>query len=182
MPWRWSNRCEKRSRVIADRHYNRQSIGAANFVPRGRCLVLYAGNAKGEAFWVTSWPFSEYVRHAWAGAWMCSAFRNEGFGVASDMIRHAVAATREVFGEPPPLGMVTFVDRSKVKPTRVRGRDVWGWCYRRAGFVECGETAGGLLALQMPPDAMPAPRRPLTELEACSVTEPPKRPDASVRP
>jgi hypothetical protein len=53
--------------------------------------------------------------------------------------------------------MITFVDRNKVRPTRVRGRDVWGWTYRKAGFVDAGETKGGLLALQLLPAAMPAP-------------------------
>lgn len=166
MMWQWSHRCEKRSRLIADRHYNRQSVGAKNFVPPGRCLVLYAASKTGEAVWVTSWPFAEYVKHAWAGAWVCSAFRNEGCGQASEMIVQALAATREVFGDPPALGMITFLDRTKVRPTRVRGRDVWGWTWRKAGFVEVGETQGGLLALQLPPEGMPAPRRPLTELES----------------
>lgn len=99
--WRWSHRADDRARRIADRHYNRQKVGAPQFVPPGRCLVLYAGQPGAEAVWVTSWPFAEYVRHAWPGAWMCSAFRNEGAGIASDMIRQAVAATRAVFGEPP---------------------------------------------------------------------------------
>lgn len=119
--------------------------------------MLYTETDTGKAFWVTSWPFAEYVRHAWAGAWVCSAFRNEGAGVASELIVEALAATRSFFGDPPPLGMITFVDRRKVKPTRVRGEDVYGWTYRRAGFVEAGETKGGLLALQILPGAMPAP-------------------------
>ena len=166
MLWRYSNRFEARSRALADRHYNRQKIGSPQFVPPGRCAVFYAQTMGGEAFWVTSWPFAEYVKHAWAGAWVCSAFRNEGAAKASDLITEAVAATRSLMGEPPPLGMITFVDRSKVRPTRVRGRDVWGWTYRVAGFVEAGETKGGLLALQLAPEKMPLAERPLTELEA----------------
>jgi hypothetical protein len=51
--------------------------------------------------------------------------------------------------------MITFVDRKKVKPTIVRGKKVWGWTYRKAGFVEVGETKGGLLALQLLPHAWP---------------------------
>jgi len=164
--WRWSHRADPRARVLADRHYSRQKIGAPQFVPPGRCLVLYAGSPGAAAYWVTSWPFAEYVKHAWPGAWMCSAFRNEGAGQASVMIREAVSATRAVFKEPPALGMVTFIDRAKVRPTKVRGADVWGWTYRLAGFLECGETAGGLLALQLLPGAMPPARFPLTELEA----------------
>src|SRR6185369_1554014 len=106
-------------------------------------------------FWVTSFPKAERVKHAWAGAWMCSAFRSEGAGIASELIRQAVAATRAFYGEPPALGMVTFIDRDEVKPTMVRGVKVWGWTYRKAGFVEVGETQGGLLALQLLPEAMP---------------------------
>lgn len=164
--WRFSHRADTRSRLIADRHYNRQKIGTPQFVPPGRCAVFYACTPTGEAFWVTSWPFAEYVKHAWGGAWVCSAFRNEGAGRASDMIRQAVAATHSLMGEPPSLGMITFVDRKKVRPTRVHGRDVWGWTYRKAGFEEVGETKGGLLALQLLPQAMPAAAAPLTELEA----------------
>jgi hypothetical protein len=154
-PWHFSHRCDPGARRLADRHYNRQSIGAANFVPPGSCVVFLTGC--GRAFWVTSAPYAEYVRHAWAGAWMCSAFRSEGAGIASELIRYAVAATRAYYGNPPPLGIVTFVDRTKVKPTIVRGEPVWGWTYRKAGFVECGETQGGLLALQLLPNAMPPP-------------------------
>lgn len=166
--WRYSHRADERSRLLTDRHYNRQKVGAPQFVPPGRCCVLFAETATGRAFWVTSWPFAEWVKHAWAGAWVCSAFRNEGAGRASDLIRQAVAATRATLGEPPALGMVTFVDRSQVRPTRVRGQDVWGWTYRRAGFEEVGETQGGLLALRLRPEAMPAPCRPLLELEAAA--------------
>ncbi len=156
MIWELSHRASDLSRELADRHYNRQKPGATGFVPPGRCLVLRAETATGKAFWVTSWPFAEYTKHEWAGAWICSAFRNEGAGTASDLIRDAVAATKTFFGNPPPLGMVTFVDRAKVKPTRVRGKDVWGWTYLQAGFRECGETkVNKLLALQLLPQDMP---------------------------
>ncbi len=95
---------------------------------------------------------------------MCSAFRNEGAALSSTLITQAVAATREFFrGSPPELGMVTFVDRAKVRRKRDAGR-----CYLRAGFRVCGETAGGLLALQLLPSEMPAPQRALTELEAAA--------------
>lgn len=155
--WQLSHRADYRARLVADRHYNRQKVGTPQFVPPGRCFVLYANEAGREALWVTSWPFAEYVKHAWAGAWVCSAFRNEGVGRASDLIVSALAHSRAHFGDPPPLGMITFVDRSKVRPTVVRGREVWGWTYLKAGFREVGETKGGLLALQILPDDFPAP-------------------------
>ena len=159
MNWSLSFRADPAAAAVADRHYNRQKVGSPQFVPPGRCLVL---TAPGPCLWVTSWPFGEYVRHRWPGAWVCSAFRREGGPMhASDLIREAVAATRWRWPDVPALGMVTFIDRDKVRPTKVRGRDVWGWTYLRAGFEQDGETAGGLLALRLSPDRMPAASPPV---------------------
>jgi len=149
-----SHRADPFARDIADRHYNRQKPGTPQFVPPGRCLVLKAQTPTGAAFWVTSWPFAEWVKHAWPGAWICSAFRNEGAGQASGLIRDAVAATRFQW-EPPALGMITFLDRSKVRPTMVRGVEMFGRTWTLAGFRHIGETAGGLMALQLLPADMP---------------------------
>lgn len=170
MQWRRSHRACPAAKKLADRHYNRQKPNAPQFVPPGRCLVLLTECER--AFWVTSWPFAEFVRHAWAGAWVCSAFRNEGAGLASELIGQAVAATRAEFGDPPPLGMVSFVDRRKAQPTMVRGVATWGYSWKRAGWREIGETAGGLLAMGLAPDdmppAQPAPLR-LTPIEALAM-------------
>lgn len=153
MLWRISDRADPRALPIADRHYNRQSPGSPQFVPPGRCVVMLAD----QALWVTSWPFAEYVKHAWAGAWVNSCFRREGGEVvASEMIRQAVAGTRFIWPEIPELGMITFIDRDKVRRKRDYGR-----CYLRAGFKVCGETKGGLLALQLLPQDMPDAVAPL---------------------
>ncbi len=154
MNWYLSHRADARALPIADRHYNRQKIGSPQFVPPGRCLVLLT--EKADALWVTSFPFAEYVKHEWAGAWMCSCFRNEGQELSSALIREAVSATVWFYGEPPLLGMVTFID-----PTKVRKKRDWGRCYRKAGFVDCGMTKGGLVALQLFPDDMPDPVAPI---------------------
>lgn len=149
--WCVSWRGDPRARELADRHYNRQSVGAAQFVPPGRCLVLLTPGA--EALWVTSWPVAEYVQHEWAGAWINSCFRREGGQLlASDLIREAVAATLARWPEPPELGMISFVDPRKVRRKRDPGR-----CYLRAGFKLVGKTKGGLLAFQMLPTDMPDP-------------------------
>ena len=58
--WRLSYRNDPEGRQIADRHYNRQKVGAPGFVPPGRCLVLLADTP---ALWVTSWPLADYVQH-----------------------------------------------------------------------------------------------------------------------
>jgi hypothetical protein len=40
MRWQLSWRADPVARQLADRHYNRQAVGAAQFVPPGRCLVV----------------------------------------------------------------------------------------------------------------------------------------------
>lgn len=170
MDWYRSHRADRRALPLADRHYNRQKVGSPQFVPPGRCLVLLT--ARADALWVTSWPLAEYVKHAWAGAWVCSCFRNESEALSSGLITQAVAATRWKWADTPTLGMVTFVD-----PTKVRKKRDWGRCYRKAGFrvaacpthperqagcAACsGRTEAGLVALQLLPAAMPDPHPPL---------------------
>ena len=154
MRWELSHRADPCSVKIADRHYNRQKIGTPQFVPPGRCLVLRS--VCGRALWTSSWPFPEFVRHAWRGAWVNSLFRNEGAGLSSELIREAVAATRFRWPDVPPLGMVTFVDATQVRHKRDPGR-----CYIRAGFTRVGYTQGGLVALQLLPDAMPDASAPI---------------------
>jgi hypothetical protein len=87
---------------------------------------------------------------------MCTAYRRESHPAQSSvLIREAIAATRWYYGDPPPLGMVTFVDAGKVRRKRDPGR-----CFIRAGFKKVGKTKGGLLAFQMLPAEMPEPEAP----------------------
>jgi hypothetical protein len=155
MRWYLSHRADPMALPIADRHYNRQKPGTPQFVPPGRCTVLLTRDAN--ALWVTSWPYAQYTKHAWAGAWVCSCFRNESQHLSSELINEAVAATRSVWPEIPELGMITFVDPRKVKRKRDFGR-----CYRKAGWKECGMTKGGLVALQLLPENMP-PAKPAND-------------------
>ena len=146
--WDISWRTDPEARVLADRHYSRQKPGSPGFVPPGRCLVLKAKDKK--AYWVTSYPFAEYVKHQWAGAFTCSAFRNEGDVLSSLLVKDAVAITRWKWPEIPDFGMITFVHPRKVRKKRDMGR-----CFRKAGFVHVGETKGGLIALQLLPESFP---------------------------
>jgi hypothetical protein len=152
--WQMSHRADPAACLLADRHYSRQSVGYTNMMPPGRCIVFVTPG--GDAVWGTAWPFAKYVKHAWAGAWMCTIFRNESRHLSSELIREAVAATRWLWPDPPELGMVTFVDGSKVRRKRDPGR-----CFLRAGFAPVGKTKGGLYAFQMLPDVMPAAEAPL---------------------
>lgn len=161
-PWILCNRADAAARTVAERHYTRQKIGARQFVPPGRCVVLRARRA----YWVTSWPFAEYVKHAWGGAFVCSAFRREvrRGHQASTLIRLAIAHTRHVVGGLPlitskkhgPVSFVTFVDTTQTKPKVHPGA-----CFRHAGFEHDGETEGGLVALVLPWAAMPDPAPPI---------------------
>lgn len=155
MIWTLSNRFSTRALPLADRHYNRQKPGSPQFVPPGRCVVLVS--TCGRAVWTSSFPLAEFTKHEWAGAWINSLFRNEGAGLSSELILAAIAATRAIWGDAPELGMVTFVDAEKVRHKRDPGR-----CYRRAGFVEVGETkVNKLLAFQLLPARMPPAENPI---------------------
>jgi hypothetical protein len=152
--WQMSHRFDKAALPMADRHYNRQKPGTPQFVPPGRCIVLIADGA----LWVSSWPYAEFTKHEWSGAWINSCFRREtNPTLASVLIREAVAITRHIWGEPPSLGMVTFIDATKIRHKRDPGR-----CYLKAGFKRCGETkVNRLLAFQLTPDQMPDAVEPL---------------------
>jgi len=109
-----------------------------------------------KAVWVTSWPFAEYVRHAWAGAWVNSFFRNEGAGLSSELITQAISATR-AFWEPPELGIVSFIDEKKIRHKRDPGR-----CYKKAGWTRLKEkTKAGHVVFQLLPKDMPKSELPL---------------------
>lgn len=155
MIWRPSHRFDTPARELADRHYNRQKIGSPQFMPPGRCTVLLAENRK--AVFGLSFPYAQYVKHAWAGAWVNSIFRNEQAGpLASKMIRDALAIAQTKW-EVPEKGCVTFVDPTKVRGTMHRGERIFGFCYMIAGFRHVGFTKKGLWAWQMLPHEMPAP-------------------------
>ena len=157
MRWKLSWRADPRALPLADAHYNRQKVGSPQFVPPGRCLVLLTPCER--AYWVTSWPIAEYVKHAWAGAWVCSAFRNEGAGLSSELITEAVQATLwKWHAAPEPHGFVTFVDGTKVKHKRDPGR-----CFKKAGWTLLKERTKeeGLFVYQLKPCDMPPPAAPI---------------------
>lgn len=181
-PWFLSDRADPAARFLADRHYNRQKVGSKQFVPPGPCLVLLTEHA--DAFWVTSYPFAEYVKHRWAGAWVCSAFRNErGSGTAlipdlvgrppsSELVTSAIAATAARWTLPPavPSWIVlrrlpdrTLIERADIAMVtfidraEVRRKRDPGRCFLKAGFEDAGDTRGGLRALVLRTERVPTP-------------------------
>lgn len=161
--WTLSHRFDPAALPLADRHYSRKKVGSPQFVPPGRCLVLLSKNR--QALWVTSWPFAEYCKNLWPGAWLNALFRNEGAGLASDLIRQAVAATRARW-QPPDNGIVTLANPAKLPGVLVRGERVYGYCYLKAGWKHIGFTQGGLWIWQQLPEEMPPAVAPLgTQME-----------------
>lgn len=164
MIWKSSHRADKNALPLADRHYNRQKIGSPQFVPPGRCMVLLTPDRG--ALWVTSFPFAQFVKHAWAGAWVNSLFRRESGALASDLIKDAVAATVHTWPEPPSvlypycnyqICMVTFID-----PKHVHHKRDFGRCYVKAGFKRCkGKTKAGLVVVHLATRNIPIGRAPL---------------------
>jgi len=145
-PWRLSWRADPTLAKMADRHYPRVHVGADQFVPPGRCVVLKTFD--GSAGWVTSWP--EVRRDQWAGTWINTLFRNEGTLLSSELITLAVAHTRHIWPDVPEHGMITFVDADAI------ASDLPGYCYRRAKFRHVGETLiYRRLILQLHPARMP---------------------------
>lgn len=127
-PWICVPKGDRSCRLLADHHYSRQKIGSPQFTRPGRNLVLRS--ALGDAVWVT-WSG---IRDDGLQAWECTIFRNEAPDryLSSDMIRSAVQATYAEWGEPPPDGIITYVDSSKVRSSNP------GFCFLMAGFKRIG--------------------------------------------
>jgi hypothetical protein len=122
--WTMRNRFDRAAASLADRHYCRRhqspQVGGV-----GHVLVLTTPCER--ALWVTKWPRKG---KPWDGldCYRCSYFRNEGAGLASDLIRAAMLLTVERWGTPPPDGWVTWIDRTKIASANP------GYCFKQAGW------------------------------------------------
>lgn len=118
---------------MADRHYNRQSVGSTEFVGPGRKIVLIVPSETGTAtaLWVAS---HQAFRLDNFDCWTNNYFRNESKHKASTLIRQAVAATVAIWHQIPPDGLHSFVDPRKVAGVKRRGKLIHGFCFDRAGF------------------------------------------------
>lgn len=149
-PWEWSpvhpwvrvKRDDVRARLLADRHYSRQTIGAKGFVPPGRVLVLVTPDA------LAAWAVCENLDGGGTMRWRVTLFRNEGHVVSSELVRAATITTfswwAHRYGEVP-AELVTEVDAAKVRRKRDPGR-----CFMRAGWERIGDSKGGLVRLRAP--------------------------------
>lgn len=128
-PWQVRNRFDAAAAALADRHYSREKrspqVGGPGYV-----LVLVTPCER--AVWISKRhsPDTTSARVLADGldAFRCGMFRNEGAGVSSVLIAAAVELTERRWGEPPPDGWTTYVDRSKVASRNP------GYCFKLAGW------------------------------------------------
>lgn len=120
---------------MADRHYNRQTIGSNQFCRPGKNLVLRTQNC--DALWV-SW---QGIRDDGFDAWECTIFRNESNILSSQLIEEAIKITIKKWGLMPKDGMITYV-----KPKAIQSINP-GYCFKVAGFKKIGESKVNKLIL-----------------------------------
>lgn len=129
VPWTVRGRFDKAAAELANRHYSREKqsnqVGGPGFI-----LVLVTPCERG--VWITKRhsPDTKSARVLADGfdAYRCAIFRNEGAGLASDLIRSAMDLTLNLWGPPPPDGWVTYVDKAKVASENP------GYCFKVAGW------------------------------------------------
>ncbi len=141
-PWLITYKGDQAIRILADRHYSRQTIGAKQFTRPGTNLVLRTADAK--AVWV-SWK-TKFLRKDGYNAIECTIFRNESEHLSSTLIKTAIHATLKEWGELPGDGIITYVDDRKVNSVNP------GYCFIRAGFKKVGRSSKGLALFQLTPE------------------------------
>lgn len=138
--WRvdkWSHEAS----ALADRHYSRQTEGAAQCLPPGRTLLLVTDDGR------AVWGVVENLDPAGAPRWRCTIFRNEGPWLSSDLIREATERTYARWSRCMPAVPLT----TEVDPRRVRRKRDPGRCFRKAGWRLVDVGRRGLMVFQAPP-------------------------------
>lgn len=126
--WIVTDKGDQTCRQLADRHYNRQTIGAPLFTRPGHNLVLR--NADGTAVIV----FWKGIRDDNLDCWEITLFRNESNELSSKLINEAIKTVLNEWGKPPKEGIITFVDQHKIKSKNP------GYCFKVCGFKQIGLT------------------------------------------
>lgn len=131
------------ARAIFDNHYSRQHYADGRkpllFVGPGEKMVLLTPDALALFVW------RKFISMNQQQGVCCAVFRNEGTHLSSDLIREADAIAWVRW---PRERLYTYVDPIKTRHKRDPGR-----CFRKAGWRVCGETKGGLLVLDIRPEA-----------------------------
>ena len=116
---------------LRDRHYAGGIGGKTAGAPGKRIAFV---TFEGTAGWISYYQRPEEVDHDFGCGYLCSMFRNEGAGLASELIESAIRLTELRWGAHPE-GWLTFVNVDAVRPKRNPG-----YCFLMAGFVPVGYT------------------------------------------
>lgn len=118
------------ARAMYDRHYSRRRYldgrRPLKIVGPGQYLVLM--HASGRALFI----WRKFIDDSGQTGVNCAAFRNEGAGISSDLIRQADALADERW---PGERHYTYVDPKKLPPSSNPG-----YCFLMAGWRRCGRT------------------------------------------
>ncbi len=119
--------------MLADRHYSRQKIGARQFMPNGRKIVIrdWAGLI------VFGWLWQE-IRDDGEPGYNCSIFRNEGPQRSSDVILECERIAIARWGV---NRMFTYVRPSAITSVNP------GYCFKCAGWKFVRTSKDGKLHL-----------------------------------
>jgi hypothetical protein len=124
----------QRARMLADRHYSRQTVGANLFVGPGRKVVLMTEDGKA----LFAWRKSKYRLDGQKGV-ECTIFRNEGPQLSSELIKEACLWAWYYW---PRERLFTYVNAKKIKSNNP------GCCFIKAGWRKCGTSKAGLILLE----------------------------------
>lgn len=119
--WRWAPKTHAGARMLADRHYSRQTPGSRTFLPPGQALILW----QPEAVWGVC--LNRDARGEWR--WRVTIFRNESKALSSDLVREATVLTYLWWGGGRCSPLTTEVD-----PRRTRRKRDPGRCFVRSGL------------------------------------------------
>ncbi len=142
--WTVTTKADQRPRMLADRHYTRQSVGHPMWTRPGWNQILYLEQRNGRAavfcWWRPKWesgiPGTE--RKDRLRCIECAIFRNETRYRSSDLIEQAVRMldvwdhARDVAW---PDGLITGVSSSATTARR-HSDHLPGHCFRAAGWVD----------------------------------------------
>lgn len=139
--WFIVKKADVRARILADKHYSRQSVGHPQFCAPGNNIVLIIPiGATAGALWVSHRPDPSANLNKFRADgfeyWHNGLFRNETNIRSSELILKAIAITKYFWGDMLPLhGFHSFVDDRKVRGVPVRGKTIHGFSFMKAGFV-----------------------------------------------
>lgn len=174
MLWKVTTKADQRPRLLADRHYTRQSVGHPMWTRPGYNQILYFEQANGRAasfcWWRPKWEsgIKGTERKDGLRCIECAIFRNETRYLSSNLIRAAVEMVltwEHALDVEWPDGLITGIGSKETAAGRHPDHKP-GHCFREAGWVDFSKNGGRAdVWLKIPRESLPL-FKPLTLLSA----------------